>query len=268
MLEEGAGTGAPEGNGVGRCGAMGNPGSSTLGGRQRLARGLLGGRLSGGDLDALLAISRGIRVRRRTGLLRAQDDRAMLLLGGAAKAHLVTAHGDEVITAIHGPGDAPGLVVALGRAEVGSELTSLDQVDALSVAGPALRALLRERPGLTSVCLAALADQHAQALAERARFAGTSVAERVQWRLLELAQRWGRAQGPAVHVGLPITQEELAAWSGASRESVAKVLHELRATGLLLTGRRSLTILDLPRLRERCEPRLADPLQVLFDPPG
>lgn len=226
---------------------------------------LLGGGLRGDDLRELLAISRVVHARTGQTMLRAEDDRAILLVKGAAKAHVPTRDGDEVITAILGPGDTSGLLTALGHPEVGADLTALEPADGLVIAGPALRTLVAARPEITAACLRTIGRQHANAHGERLRFAGTCISQRVALRLLELAERWGRGNGTRVEVTLPLTQEELAAWSGASRESVAKVLQGLRATGLITTGRRSLTILDLPRLRARCERPEADQVRVMLE---
>lgn len=214
---------------------------------------LLGGGLTGADLEALLAVCRPLRAPPRRIVLRGEDDRVLLLVGGTAKASIVTADGDEVITEINGPGYAAGLLVVLGHTEIGKDITSLEPVEALSVSGRDLRHLVATRAGVTAACLQTVADQHAAANAERSRFAGTCISQRVADRLLELATRWGEPQGQAIHITLPLSQEELAAWSGASRESVAKVLQTMRAAGLIATGRRTLTVLDPSRLRERCE---------------
>lgn len=219
---------------------------------------LLGGCLQDDDLKALLACARLVQVGARRCLLRAEDDRVLLLLSGSAKASIVTPDGDEVITEIVGPGHAAGLVVVLGHADMGKEITSLKPVDALSISGRDLRHLVETRSGITSACLQTVADQHAIANAERSRFAGTCISQRVAHRILELAMRWGQPEGHAIRITLPLTQEELAAWSGASRESVAKVLQNMRANGLIATGRRSLRVLDASRLRERCAPPAGD----------
>ena len=232
--------------------------------RPEWANWLLGGQLEGRDLQALVEASRPVRHNSRRTLLRAEEDRVVLLIRGAAKAQLVTNDGQEVITGIFGPGHAAGLLVALGHADAVADLTCLGSVDALTVGGPAFRSLVNDRPAIMAACLATVASQHAVANAERARFAGTCIPQRVACRLLELATHWGRSEEDGVHITLPLTQEELAAWSGASRESVAKVLQGMRARGVLRTGRRSLTILDLPRLRERCEQPARDELRQLL----
>jgi CRP-like cAMP-binding protein len=49
---------------------------------------------------------------------------------------------------------------------------------------------------------------------------------------------------------LTVTQEDLAGWVGASRESVARALATLRRTKIVTTGRRVVTVHDLARLAE------------------
>ena len=47
-----------------------------------------------------------------------------------------------------------------------------------------------------------------------------------------------------------VTQDDLANWISASREAVARALGSLRKRGLITTGRREITIIDLPALRD------------------
>ena len=46
-----------------------------------------------------------------------------------------------------------------------------------------------------------------------------------------------------------LSQDELAAWSGASREAVARSLHMLRELGWIETRRREIRVLDVDALR-------------------
>jgi CRP/FNR family cyclic AMP-dependent transcriptional regulator len=74
-------------------------------------------------------------------------------------------------------------------------------------------------------------------------------------RLVELTERFGAIEANGkIDVALPITQEELAAWSASSRESTARSLRTLRILGLIETHRRRLTVLDLDRLRAHAPP--------------
>jgi CRP-like cAMP-binding protein len=54
-----------------------------------------------------------------------------------------------------------------------------------------------------------------------------------------------------VRIGLPLSQDELAGWTGASREAVTKALRQLRSAGWISTGRLNVVVRDLDALRER-----------------
>ena len=59
----------------------------------------------------------------------------------------------------------------------------------------------------------------------------------------------GARKDDGVTITLPLTQEELAGWTGASREAVAKSLQTLRDLGWIETGRRSISVRDSDALR-------------------
>ena len=204
------------------------------------------------DLHLLLSIGRVAHAAPGDQLLREDDDLVIVLARGTAKAHASTRDGDRLITALLGPGDTWGFAVALGHQTTGTEVSALESLDALTFPGGEFRALLMERPRITTACLRIVGQQLALAHAEAIRFAGTSTAERVTARILELATRWGREEQERVVVTIPLTQEELAAWAASSRESTTKVLQSLRRAGIVSTGRRSLTVLDLSALEARC----------------
>jgi CRP-like cAMP-binding protein len=67
---------------------------------------------------------------------------------------------------------------------------------------------------------------------------------------VELADRTGRREGGgSVAIRLPLSQSDLAAAVGATREAVAKALRLLREEGLVATAPKSITIADLEPLR-------------------
>jgi len=74
-------------------------------------------------------------------------------------------------------------------------------------------------------------------------------------RLLDLAERFGKETPEGVKVELPLSQEELASWCGASRESTVKALRTLREVGALTTGRRQVTLHDVDGLRRHARLR-------------
>ena len=84
---------------------------------------------------------------------------------------------------------------------------------------------------------------------QRKEFSGSNTLSRVSRRLVELSETHGTESEDGVTITLPISQEELAGWTGASREAVTKALRTLRDLGWIETGRRSISVSDLEALR-------------------
>lgn len=208
------------------------------------------GRLDDEDLGAVLEYGTVLR-RGRDGLLLARgDDQVLVLLSGAAKEHLDTPTDPEVVLRILGPGDAAGLSNALGTPS-GGDVTALGICHALVLPGTALRYLARAHPAITSAWLRTVTEQLDDLRTRVWAFASTSTSQRVTCRLLELSDRFGEQVDGERRVRCELTQAELASWAGASRESTAKALHELRRAQLVTTRRRQLTILDPAALERR-----------------
>ena len=72
---------------------------------------------------------------------------------------------------------------------------------------------------------------------------------RVSRRLVELAEDHGVVEDGRVRITLPLSQGELAGWTGASREAVARALSLLRQEGMITTKRRRIVVIDHGALR-------------------
>jgi CRP-like cAMP-binding protein len=70
------------------------------------------------------------------------------------------------------------------------------------------------------------------------------VSRRVLSRLIDLAGRYGRAVPGGVRIEAPITQEQLGALVGATRESVNRALVRLAAAHLVRLEHRRFVVLD------------------------
>ena len=89
--------------------------------------------------------------------------------------------------------------------------------------------------------------------ADRARieFATLNTLGRVALRLLELSERFGQESPEGTLVLLPLSQDQLASWCGASREATVKALASLRSLKVITTGRRNLIVHDDEALRRQ-----------------
>jgi CRP/FNR family transcriptional regulator, cyclic AMP receptor protein len=176
---------------------------------------------------------------------------AVVILSGLVKIHKRGRDGDELILSLCGPGDLLGEVSAVEGATRSADAVAVQDVEGAAVAVADLRALLVRYPRLMLVLLELVLRRLRLADQRRLEFAGTESLPRVTSRLLELTERFGvSAPDGTLAVEMPISQEELASWAAASRESTARALRTLRELGLIETQRKRLVVLDADGLRQ------------------
>src|SRR3954454_10576997 len=175
----------------------------------------------------------------------------VVLLSGRAKVSTAGAAGRDAIIAVRGPGDLTGDLSAIDGAARSASVTTLEPVEALLLPGSGFAALLERRPRIALVILRMVAGRLRDAGAGQAQLGTQDVVGRVSQRVAELADRFGEPGEGRIEIALPLSQEELAAWAGASREVVSRALQLLRSLGIVETGRRRITVLDVDALRRR-----------------
>lgn len=180
-------------------------------------------------------------------------DRVLVLLSGFVKLSRLSEDGREVILAIRGPGDLIGEQSAVDGQPRSATATALDQVTALVLPGRDFVGLLEREPRIALVVLRMLSTRLREADVGRMELSLQDTTARVAARILELSKRFGDDAGAGVEIHLPISQEELAGWTGCSRDSVVKALQVMRSLGWIETGRRRITVRELEELRRRTE---------------
>ena len=92
-----------------------------------------------------------------------------------------------------------------------------------------VRSFLTSHPRASLALLDLALTRLHRADADRLEFAAADTLGRVARRLVELAERFGESRPDGmIEIGLAIPQEDIAAWSAASRESTARALRTLR----------------------------------------
>lgn len=159
--------------------------------------------------------------------------------------------GGETILSILGPGELLGELSALDGSPRVASVRAIDNVTAALVTPGAFEYFLTRHPGATLALLKMLSGRLRDANRLQLEFGATDTVGRVCRRLLELAETKGTRNHRGIVIDLPITQEELANWIGASRESVAKALRTLRDRGIVETQRKQIVVVDEEKLRAR-----------------
>jgi CRP/FNR family transcriptional regulator, cyclic AMP receptor protein len=177
-------------------------------------------------------------------------DRVALILRGRVKVSCAGGDGRETVLDFRGPGELVGELSALDRGPRSSSVTAIEPVEALLVGASEFRVLL-ERPGFAAELLEVLSRRFRDADRKRIEFGASDTVGRVAARLVELAERYGEPALAGTVIALPISQEELAGWTAASRAGMANALRTLRELGWIETERRRITVLDVEALRTR-----------------
>ncbi len=176
-------------------------------------------------------------------------DWVLLLTSGRVKVSSHTASGTEVVLAVRGPGALLGEFAAIDGLPRSATVTALEPVEGVTIHD--FPAYLREHGRVAVLLMQVLIGKMRDADRKRIEYGAFDTTGRVATRLIELAERYGEPVNGGVRVTLPLSQDELAGWTGASREAVSKSLRSLRDRGLIETGRRRVTIHDMEGLRRR-----------------
>lgn len=207
-------------------------------------------KLSGADRTVLLALGVRRSYQAREHLV-GEGDRGsfvLVILTGWCAVRRSTERG-ELILALRQEGELVGEMAALDRRPRSATVSALGPVEALVVPGERFRHFMAARPYVTGLVMAQLSERLRSADDERRALASATVLERLAACLVELAEHTGRPEGSSVAIRLALSQTELAAAVGATREAVAKALRLLREQGLVRTGPKSVVVADMAPLR-------------------
>ena len=179
-------------------------------------------------------------------------DKVVVVLGGRVKITTSTAGGDQALLAFRGPGALLGEQALLDGSPRAATVVAVEPVEYLVVAASAFKAYAERRPRVAFVLLANLSLRLRDSDRRLAQFAGADTLARVSARLVELCEEHGEpGENGTITITLPLTQEELASWTGASLEATAKALRTARRLGWIATGRRTIAVHDLEAIRAR-----------------
>ncbi len=180
-----------------------------------------------------------------------RSDTVVIVISGRVKVFTSAEDGTEVVLALRGPGALLGELTVIDGQPRSASVRSLEATEILTVGFQEFTAFLQAHPQTMWLLMRILTDRLRDADRKRIEFGVYDTLNRVALRLVELADRFGEPTESGIRINLPLTQEELASWVGASREAVTKALRTLRTDGYVRTQRRTYTVIDIERLRRR-----------------
>jgi CRP/FNR family transcriptional regulator, cyclic AMP receptor protein len=182
-----------------------------------------------------------------------RESHVVLLRDGFVKVTVGTAEGREALLGIRMGGDILGEMSALNGRPRSATVTTCTPAYVSTIGQDQLRKFLLRRPDGALVLAGVVADRLRWANQFRVDFTTCPVRVRLARVLAKTALAYGRRTPDGLVVGVDLTQMELASLCGAAEVTVQKVLRTFRRAGLIATGYRHLTIVDIAGLRREAE---------------
>ncbi len=215
------------------------------------------------DLDAetqaeLLALGRIRRYPAHSILFFEGDDAhdVLIIRGGEVKVS-VTLDGREVVLDVLGAGDILGELSAIDNGPRSATAMALTAAEVSVIAARPFRQFISAHGSVALSLMRAVAGRLRDASRRQVEYGALDAVGRVCRRLVEMMDRYGRPSDAGMVIDGPLSQTDIAAWAGLSREAVVKALHALRALGWVTTGPRGVTVVDVDAVKTRASVGLA-----------
>jgi CRP/FNR family cyclic AMP-dependent transcriptional regulator len=204
------------------------------------------------DLATLVDSVRTRRFRRGEVIFHQGDpgDALHIILSGRVKISSPSDTGVEAILVTLRPGEFFGSLALLDGAPRSASATAAEATETLVLPRDRFRQLVNDVPAIRDHVFEALAHEIRRLTNHVEELHFLDIAGRLAARLARLAEEHGRpADGDDIRLDGPITQGELAAMVGSTRQSVNKLLGFFVDDGLIRIERDTIVIRDLPALQ-------------------
>jgi CRP-like cAMP-binding protein len=204
--------------------------------------------------DALERLAAGMRSRRfRRGevIFHVGDpgDALFVIVSGEVKISLPSETGDEAILATLRPGDVFGELALLDGAPRSASASALTPAETVILPRERFRELIATEPGVRDALLASIAGELRRLTTHVEELHFLDITGRLAARLARLAQESGTPlPDGSLRLRTNLTQGDLAAMVGCTRQSVNKLLGQFTDDGLIRLERDAIVVTDLEGL--------------------
>lgn len=211
---------------------------------------------AGLDPDGLRELATAARKRafRSNEVIFHRDDPGQVLYAirkGKVKIYITSPDGQEVSLAVFGPGEYFGELALLDGQPRSASAVAIEPVEAFALQRNDFIHAVMRHPRIAVQVMHVLSRRLRQTDAMIEDLLFLDVHGRVAKKLLELAELHGERTPDGIRINMRLTQGELAAMVGASRESVNKVMGYFTDKHFLTTDKYRVTITRLADLRSR-----------------
>ena len=202
------------------------------------------GQLEPPDRASLMAIGQRRLVRKGGHVYRVGDAKRAVYatLSGRLKFYKDAPTGRDVILWFCFPGEVFGMAEVPPVKGRQVNVQSCEDSEVLVIADDAFYAFLETHPRVARLCLRAMSARMGVLSNILVNLIADDAHTRIRRLILQLGARYGTRVGREVRLHIPITHQDIADMTGANRQTVTKILGELRREGALSINHRRINI--------------------------
>lgn len=205
------------------------------------------------DLERLAQTMARRRYRRNEVIFHEGDpgDSLHVVVGGRVKISRESPEGEEAIVATLGPGETFGELVLLDGAVRSATATAIEATETVTMTRAAFSALVDRSDPFRWHLLGGIAHRIRRLTDQLAEVHFLDIGGRLALQLTRLAEEDAPGQQRDVPLRATVTQSDLAAMVGGTRQRVNQILGDFADEGLIRMESGHVIICDLDRLRGR-----------------
>ena len=178
-----------------------------------------------------------------------ETDEMMVVIAGAVSINSVSEEGKNLVLNTIRPGEIFGEIGVLDGGARTADGVATEATEILAIGRRSFLDLIRRNPGFALDLIRILCERVRRTSEQAEDLALLDLGRRLAKKLLSMAEEAAAGGGAVIRV----TQTDLGAMMGTSRESINKQLRAWAGLGLIGLGRNEVEILDEAGLRERVE---------------
>lgn len=197
-------------------------------------------------LRAILDVSRLVQLRAGEVLLYQGDyiQSFYVVKNGGLRMLHYNEDGTCVALKVYGEGDVFGLLAVSGTYPHPTQIEAIHDTALIAIDGQDVRALMLDYPKL-ALTVIDLLTAHVHEGHERVRHMATKrVDKRLAQSLLKLCEKFGKPVGTHLLIDVPLTQRDLAEFTGTTVETINRTLTQWEKDGWVLCSHKRLEVCD------------------------
>jgi CRP/FNR family cyclic AMP-dependent transcriptional regulator len=196
-----------------------------------------------------IAIHRVFRKKTTIFMEGGEKEAVFFIQDGLVKAYKTDEEGHEQIVSLLQTGDMFPHTGFFNPTPYPATTEALVDTHVLTIPVHAFEQLILAMPSIAIKVIDVMGTKIRELQQKLQQFSGHDVHGRILFFLLQLADKHGEVKGSRVHIELPMTNQELANAIGTSRETVNRLLNQLKKQRILETHRSEIIILDKDALK-------------------